>query len=331
VTMPGLVVRKDNGELKWYRFFNRGSQYTFYPSKEHGQPETGKKVGQGFNLVKYLPGYWMSDVSQREKKRIGGGNSLIALEKDGALKYFPFVGESFMVHDSGRTVGKGFSADWDYVVAEWTGSGKSDLLVRDDQGRLRLFVWNGREFTDLGGQEKVGDGFDKSRFTHFLPGYWTGRSVPDLVVREKDGDLFLYPFDGKSFKDQGKPRKIGAGFDNDFTHYWVDEWMGHGLPDLVVRHKNGNLIRYPYGRKRKDGELVFDDPPYLTVGKGFKDKWTYCVGHWRNPGRPDLIVCDDDHRMRFYPFDGNTFMELPEDQKIVGRDWEFTHFWDFYT
>ncbi len=327
--MPGLLARKDNGELRWYPIFQRAGQYTFLPSKEHGQPETGFKVGQGFKFEKYLPGYWMRPTDPSRKRRIGGGNSLVVLEKDGDLKFYPFVGNTFMVDGAGRRVGRGFKASWDYIVAEWTGNGTSDLLVRDDDGDLRLFPWDGTQFVELHGKEEVGEGFKREKYTHLLPGYWSGGRFPDLVVREKDGDLHLYPFDGTTFK-HGQPRRIGRGFDEDYTHYFVDEWMGHGGPDLIVRHKNGDLIRYPFGRKLEQGLPVFDDPPYTKVGRGFKDNWLYIACHMRTPGRPDLIVCDDDERLRLYPFDGEKFVDLPDSQKFVGRGWKFTHIWDFY-
>ncbi|MEM2141715.1 MAG: hypothetical protein QXQ81_00445 [Candidatus Thorarchaeota archaeon] len=327
--MPGLVVRRSNGELRWYPFFDRGTHYTFYPSKEHGQPDTGFKIGTGFKFVKYLPGYWIKSA-RPGPRRIGGGNSLVVLEKDGDLKYYPLVGGTFMVQNAGRTVGKGFSENWDYLVAEWTARGMSDLLVRDDEGRLRLFPWDGTKFSDLGKEERVGEGFDRERFTHLIPGYWTTDSIPDLLAREKDGDLILYRFDGKTFKVKDKPRKIGAGFDKSFLDFWADSWTGKNSPDLIVRKKNGELILYRYGKIQKDGEPGFEDPPYPVVGRGFKDKWTYLVGHYRTPGRPDLLVRDDRNNMRFYPFDGKVFVDLPENQRIVGSNWDFTHMWDFY-
>ncbi|RLI48772.1 MAG: hypothetical protein DRO73_08360 [Candidatus Thorarchaeota archaeon] len=329
--MPGLVVRKSNGDLRWYPFFRHGEKFSFYPDKDYGESETGFKVGRGFNFVKYLPGYWMPAPSPVPHRRIGGGNSLVVLEKDGDLKFYRFEEMTFFVKNTGHRVGRGFKAEWDYFVAEWTGNGTSDLLVRDEDGHLRLFPWNGEKFVDLGREEKVGDGFHKDRFTHLLPGYWTGREFPDLVVREENGNLWLYPFNGKTFKGQGKPRKIGRGFGDQFTHYFVDEWMGNGTPDLIVRHKNGKLIRYPYGMFDSSKDYYhFSDPPYATVGRGFKGDWVYIVGHWRTPGHPDLLVCDNHHKMRFYPFENGEFVELPKSEKYVGNDWKFTHFFDFY-
>lgn len=328
--MAGLVVREDNGNLKWYPFFKQGTKHTFYTSKEYGHHQTGFKVGRGFHFDKYLPGYWQPVPAKESHRRIGGGSDLIVLDDDD-LKYYRFERRTFMVDDTGDKVGRGFNTEWEYYVAEWTNNGTSDLLVRDDNGHLRLFPWNGQEFQDLGGDENVGDGFYQDRYPHIFPGYWRGNTYPDLLVREENGDLWLYPFDGKTFKDQGKPKKLGRGFDDKFSHYLIDKWVGNGTPDVIVRNDDDELILYPYGMYDKDKDHhVFADPPYKRVGRGFKEDWKYTVGHWEKPFTPSLLVCDDDNEMRFYPFGQNGFIDLDKDDKYVGQGWDFTHFWDFY-
>lgn len=326
--MPGLVVRKDNGDLRWYQLFQREGHYTFLPPDD---VDTGIKVGDNWKFAKYLPGYWEPGHSPSFRRRIGGGSGLVVLEDDGDLKYYPFINETFFVEDSGRRVGKGFQADWEFFVAEWTDNGTSDLLVRDDEGRFRLYPWNGREFEDLGRHKFVGEGFFKQEYPDVFPGYWEGKTYPDLVVRNDNGELFLYPFNGQTFKDQGRPRKIGRGFRDDYTHFFVEEWTGNDSPDLIVRKKNKDLVLYQYGRLDSDKDYnVFAEPPYPEVGQGFRDDWTYHVGFWREDGKPDLIVCDDDDNVRFYPWDGSTFVDLDKEFKKIGKGWKFTHFWDFY-
>ncbi|MFW9908657.1 MAG: hypothetical protein ACFFEF_08780 [Candidatus Thorarchaeota archaeon] len=326
--MPGLVVRKDNGDLHWYPLFRQDQKFTFYPSKDYGQRETGFKVGRGFNFEKYLPGFWMTGGQMEGRRRIGGGNSLVVAEKDGDLKFYRFENETFLVSGTGDKVGKGFKSSWDFYVAEWMANGTSDLLVRDEDGDLRLFPWDGKEFRDLGRSENVGKGFKKDKYPDLFPGYWRGGKYPDLVAREENGSLWLYPFNGESFRDAGDRERIGRGFGDQFTHFLIDEWMQNGTPDMIVRDKGGSLKRYVFGRQGND--FKFEDGPYETVGKGFHDDWTYLVGHWRMPGKPDLILRDDDDNMRFYPFDEGEFTDLPKGDKYIGKGWKFTHFWDFY-
>ncbi|MFO7837681.1 MAG: hypothetical protein R6V83_13645 [Candidatus Thorarchaeota archaeon] len=329
--MPGLIVRKKNEDLKWYPLFDVDGYPTFYPPDD-SNAETGKKVGNGFDFKEYLLGYWEPNRLPREGRRLGGCTSLIVLEGDGDLKYYRFKEYTFYHRGTGDKVGRGFSEKWDYYVAEWTGNGTSDLLVRDDDGHLLIYPWNGDDFEDLGRSKKIGDGFYQDKFPELYPGHWTGGSTPDLLVREDNGDLFVYPFDGRTFKGQGKPRKVGRGFDyDDYTHFLIGHWLNNGTPDLIVRKDNDELRLYPYGRVKPDKDYnTFADPPYERVGRGFKGDWIYLVGYWRKPGQTDLIVCDDNHDMRFYPFEKGTFVDLDDDYKHIGRDWKFTHFWECY-
>lgn len=326
--MPGLVVRKNNGDLRWYPLFERDGHVTFFPPEG---VETGIKVGDDWNFVKYLPGYWEPGPKPAKRRRIGGGSGLVVLEEDGDLKYYPFKNGTFFVENTGRRVGRGFQADWEYFVAEWTDNGTSDLLVRDDEGRLRLYPWNGREFEDLGRSKFIGEGFFIKDYPDLLVGYWNGSQYPCIVARKDNADLLLYPFDGHTFKGQGKPRRIGRGFNDSYTHFFVEDWTDSGTPDMIVRKKNNELLLYRYGRLEADVPYnVFAQPPYPVVGRGFKGDWTYLVGFWRKPGHPDLIVRDDDDNMRFYPFENDAFVDLENEFKKIGKGWKFTHLWDFY-
>ena len=326
--MPGLVVRKDNGDLRWYPLFNIGDRYTFFPPEK---TETGKKVGDDWNFVKYLPGYWEPGHAIQHRRRIGGGSNLVVLEDDGDLKYYPFKDETFMIDGTGRRVGRGFSPEWDYYVAEWMDNGTSDLIVRDEDGDLLLYPWNGREFEDLGRSKKVGRAFIRDEYTELLIGHWTGSNYPDILTREEDGEMHLYPFNGSTFMDKGRPHRVGRGFGRDFTHFFADEWLGNGTPDLIVRKRNNDLVLYPFGLFDESVDHpVFKGPPYEVVGRGFKDDWIYLPGYWRTPGHPDLILVDGENDLRFYPFEEGRFVDLDDDLKKIGDNWKFTHFWDFY-
>jgi hypothetical protein len=326
--MPGFVVRKDNGDLRWYPLFQVGSNYTFYPPDD---VKTGEKVGDNWDFQKYLSGYWDPGHASSFRRRIGGGSGRVVLEEDGDLRYFPFRDGTFFVDDTGRRVGRGFLAEWDYYVAEWTDNGTSDLIVRDDEGKLRLYPWNGREFDDIGRSKFIGEGFEKEEYPDLLPGYWRGQNFPDLISRRENGDLHLYPFNGRTFRDQGRPDRVGRGFDDDYTHFMAEEWTGNGTTDLLVRKKNKDVVLYQFGPLDPDKDHnVFADPPYPIAGRGFRDDWHYLPGFWREDGRPDLMVCDDDDNVRFYPFEETEFLDLEKDLKRVGRRWRFTHYWDFY-
>jgi len=324
--MPGLIVRKDNGDLKWFPLFYYDGRYKFYPPKGEN---TGREVGRDWHFKKYLPGYWTPTELPSYRRRIGGGSSLVVLDEDGDLRYFPFRDETFMLRGTGEKVGKGFRDTLDYYVAEWTGNGTSDLLVRDEDGDLKLFPWDGKGFRDLGRKEKVGNGFKKDDVPDMYPGYWTGGSIPDLLIRKKNGDLIVFPFNGETFYGQDKI-KVGDDFKpKDYPHLLMGEWLGNGSPDMLA-YRDKRLHLYPYGMVNpKKDHLSFTDDSQWRSEKDFREDWTYLIGDWRSPGRPDLITVNNSNDLWFYPFDNGNLVDLKGD-KQVGNDWKVTHFFDFY-
>ncbi|MHA2179519.1 MAG: hypothetical protein ACXAAK_14345 [Candidatus Thorarchaeota archaeon] len=320
--MPGFVIRKENGDLKWFPFFHyEDGRHRFYAPKGE---KTGREVGREWEFLEYIPGYWMPEGTSSHRRRIGGGSSLITLDEDENLRHYPFRDETFMFRGTGNRVGRGFYADLDYYPAEWLNNGTSDLLIRDEDGDLKLFPWDGKEFKDLGRKEKVGNGFNRNKVPDIYPGYWTGGTHPDIMIRKDNGDLRVFPFDGESFYGQ-KDIKIGRGFKTkDYPHLLVGHWLGNPTPDILA-YRDRRLHLFTY-----DGNDDFSNKEYsYRSDKDFREDWTYLVGHWRIPGSPDLIVVNGSNDLQFYPFDGQQLVDLRGDRQ-VGNDWKVSHFWDFY-
>ncbi|MHA2201979.1 MAG: hypothetical protein ACXABN_19100 [Candidatus Thorarchaeota archaeon] len=320
--MPGLIVRKDDGDLKWFPFFHyEDGRYRFYPPKGK---KTGREVGREWEFLEYIPGFWTPGELPSYRRRIGGGSSLITLDDEGDLRFYPFKEETFIHRGTGDRVGKGFDSSLDYYSAEWLGNSTSDLLVRTDDGDLKLFPWNGKEFKDLGRKEKVGNGFNRKKVPDIYPGYWTGGETPDIMIRKDNGDLIIFPFDGESFYGQDNI-KIGRGFkQKDYPHLLIGHWLGNSTPD-VLAYRDKRLYLFTY-----DGKNDFSNKEYsYRSDKDFREDWTYLVGHWRNPGSPDLIVVNGSNDLQFYPFDGQQLVDL-RGERQVGNDWKVSHFWDFY-
>jgi hypothetical protein len=315
--MPGLIVRKVNGDLNWFPLFDHGDKHSFFPPQGK---ETGTLVGEDWFPDKTLSGYWTPEQSQGQKRRIGGGSSFIALQ-EGLLKHFPFQNHTFLAPGAGRVVGRDFSPAHDYYVAEWTNNGTSDLLVRDEDGNLRLYPYDGHSFVDLGKRGRIGRGFTRDLALEMYPGYWTNGSTPDLLVRTATGVLVVYPFDGKTICVERK-FEVATGFGKDYSLLLVDEWLRSSTPDIIAL-RGGSLILYPYVFGSFKGN------PQATVGTGFSSDCLYVVGHWRTPGRPDLVVYNPMGSIKFYPFDGGRIVDLGPSAGIE-TNWESTHFWDFY-
>ena len=90
----------------------------------------------------------------------------------------------------------------------------------------------------------------------------TAFASSDLVIRNTQGDLLLYPFKSETFYNQGGGKKVGNNFN--FTHYFVGNWLRNGTPDLIARTKSGDLLLYPF----KNGTF-YGDGGGKKVGNGW--------------------------------------------------------------
>ncbi|MDR4459056.1 MAG: matrixin family metalloprotease [Nitrospirales bacterium] len=210
-------------------------------------------------------------------------------------------------------VGHGFHFA-DYLVGDWLKDGTSDLIVRNQNGDLLLYPFNGESFYNQGGGVRVGHGF---RFTHYLVGNWLKDGTSDLIVRNENGDLLLYPFNDGTFYSQGGGGKVGHGFH--FTHYFVGNWLKDGTSDLIVRNENGDLLLYPF-----NNGTFYSQGGGGKVGHGFHFTH-YFVGNWLKDGTSDLIVRNENGDLLLYPFNDGTFYSQGGGHK-VGHGFHFTHY-----
>jgi hypothetical protein len=137
-------------------------------------------------------------------------------------------------------------------VGDFDGDGWPDLMARARNGRIYWHPGRGE------------DGFGKRRlarasgFPHGATvtsvGLWDRDGAPDVVVRARNGDLWLYPGNGPGGLED--PRRVGRRFDRYDRLVGVGDLTGDGQPDLLGRVASGNLWLIPglvATRKRPSG------------------------------------------------------------------------------
>ena len=80
------------------------------------------------------------------------------------------------------TVGNGWNSITNYFVADWTGDGIPDLLVRNTSGDMLLFPFKNGTFYNAGGPIKVGNGWNS--ITDYFVADWTGDGISDLACQK---------------------------------------------------------------------------------------------------------------------------------------------------
>jgi hypothetical protein len=194
------------------------------------------------------------------------------------------------------------------------GDGTSDLIVRNEDGELRLYPFLEGSFHGHFGGKRVAHGF---HHTHYFVGNWTGCGTDELLVRTEDGDMLFYPFRDSTFYGHGDGMKVAHGFD--YTHYFVGNWTGNGTDDLLVRTEQGDMLLYPF-----DNGTFYGHGGGVKVGRGF-DFTHYLVGNWTGDGTDDLIVRSENGDMLLYPFRDGTFYGHGGATK-VGEGFNYTHY-----
>ena len=138
----------------------------------------------------------------------------------------------------------------------------------------------------------------------------TGDGNPDVLARQSNGLLWLYPGNGRG---GWQPRRlIGRGWNNFNSVLDGGDLTGDGNPDLLARQSNGILWAYP-----GDGHGGFQ--ARRDAGSGWNGfNAIVGAGDMTADGAPDLLARDRAGRMWLYPGDGRGGWQP---RLLVGSGW----------
>ncbi|MGR6975072.1 FG-GAP repeat domain-containing protein [Streptomyces cynarae] len=223
---PDLLARDSHGTLWLY-------------------PGTGKPtapLGPRINTDRYLG--WSQDNALIVPGIIGPWNTAGLLARDagtGHLDLYQTSGEGL----SGPTYLAGTWNAYPLLVGagDLTGDHYGDLLARDKTGGLWLNPGTGTT-AGLGARIKIGTGWSIYN-TVTGAGDLTGDGKPDVLGRDSQGGLWLYPGTGSAAKPLGARIKIGTSWGIYNAVIGIGDLTGDGKPDLLGRDSQGGLWLYP--------------------------------------------------------------------------------------
>lgn len=250
-------------------------------------------------------------------------NGLVVSNGAGELKLFPFLRNTFYGNGGGRVVGTGWSIYNKNFAADWNNDGKTDLVSRDQATSLYYSRYINNQFVKQIGD--VGIGFASPIY---LVGEWGTPSggdpdTPDLLGINYAGNMTIYPF--KSLNNFGtgsfkNSSSISAGtIPFIYTHFFVADWSGDGLSDMICRDSNGNMDYYVYSNS--SSQFVYT----ARVGHAWFFTDYFIVDQYRDGIADNLLVRDNLGNIKLYPFKNQTFYGN-NGGTIVGSGFNYTHY-----
>lgn len=164
---------------------------------------------------------------------------LARTEADGRLMLHPGNGNGGL--SAPAQIGVGWTMFSQLIGGiDFNGDRLPDVIGRTPGGDLFLYVGNGSGGW-LGGGYKIGNGWTMMDFILYA-GDFDGDSRGDIIARQPNGTLWLYPSTG----DWGwaAPRQIGWGWHALTAIFGAGDFDGNGSQDLLARAGDGSLILY---------------------------------------------------------------------------------------
>jgi len=252
----------------------------------------------------------------------GAADDLVARGSDGRLWLFtaPYAWEDR------RVVG----SDWNPVdrmtSADVTLDGEPDIVAREP-GRQDGVLWihvNDPKQPTSPWTTRIWGGFGWNIASAIAVGDVTGDDRPDIVTREADGRMWLYPHNGNTTAPPYDTRRvIGAGWQST-TALLLGDVTRDGRNDVVARDADGFLWIYPPPAALRAWNFYADGP--YQAGAGWERYNQLVLADVNGDGRPDVVGRDSAGTLWFYPHNGAAPGTNPWPTRVSAGDW-----WAGYT
>lgn len=187
--------------------------------------------------------------------------------------------------------GKARAATNERGFGDLTGDGKADLAAVDKSGSLwvypgRQYRWDGtgtRPTNLFSPRIYVGRGW--GGFTSLIRhGDMNSDGRQDVMARDAQGRLFLYPGTGNPAGILGAGVQIGTGWGGFTSIVSVGDLNTDDKDDVIAARSNGELMLYP-GTGKAAG--AFTTP--RAIGTGWKGGPIVAVGDWTYDERTEIM------------------------------------------
>lgn len=189
-------------------------------------------------------GNWsgLNIVRQTDLNR-DGRQDVLARDTAGNLWLYAGTGNASAPFAARVLVGSGWNAFRTFVTpGDLTGDALPDLFAADVNGVSWVYPGNGKG--GFGARVRIGSGWNMYNGVLYGKGDLTGDGLPDIVVRDGSGVLWLYRGTGSATAPWASRTKIGAGWNMYNAFAATGDVTGDGRADLIARDTAGKLWLY---------------------------------------------------------------------------------------
>jgi hypothetical protein len=263
-----------------------------------------------------LPGPASAAVAPASGVDGDGTADMLARGTDGRVWLFPGDGSAPPTNPWQWATRRVVGSDWNFVdrmiFGDVTGDGRQDIYAREGTlfgGTLWIYTYDSTQpATPWTSRIFAGTGWNIALV--IMTGDVTGDSRTDIVTRESDGRMWLYPHNGNLASPYTTRQVIGANWQST-NMLLLSDVTGDGLLDIVARDLDGFLWIYPqpsartglYWDFRSRQRLRVDDAPY-DAGGGWEVYNQLMITDVTGDGRPDMMGRDTAGVVRVFPHGG---------------------------
>ena len=218
---------------------NSGRLWLYAGESKRGYSSQGRvQIGNGWGS------YTFAGIADWDHD---GHQDIIARDSSGRLWLYP--GESKRSYSSQPRVqiGNGWGSYTFGDVADWDHDGHQDIVARDSSGKLWLYPGESTRGYSSESRVRIGNGWGGYKIAGISD--WDHDGDQDIIARDSNGKLWLYPGESKRGYSSASRVRIGNGW-GAYTFAGVEDWDHDGHQDIVARDGTGRLWLYLGESKR---------------------------------------------------------------------------------
>ncbi|HEX8864942.1 MAG TPA: FG-GAP-like repeat-containing protein, partial [Lentzea sp.] len=170
-----------------------------------------------------------------------GKTDLLIKDSDGVLYLLPTVDTPAGTKSGDRVeIGRGWNGFTIAGVADWDNDGKLDIIARQpDTGDLYLYPGEAKRGPSSQDSVRIGWGWGAYTFAGVADYDRDGKQ--DVIARDPDGVLWIYPGEGKRAPSTQDRATLGWGW-NGFAFAGIADRSGDGKPDIFAYWESGGEL-----------------------------------------------------------------------------------------